>query len=162
MTIKIDRPPEVGEYDEGMQTLLQIVWGDGFLSPGGPEEVARMLEGSDIRGCDVPSRCKQKGNSMFRGGNGISKRRIHDYDAARGGRRDVDVVDTDAGAADHLELFGGADHFLVGLRRGAHGQAVVIADDSHEIGLLEADAYIHLHAAGAKDVEGFRAQLIGN
>jgi len=53
MTIKIDRPPEVGEYDEGMQTLLQIVWGDGFLSPGGPEEVARMLEGSDIRGCSL-------------------------------------------------------------------------------------------------------------
>ena len=53
MTIKIDRPPEVGEYDEGMQTLLQIVWGDGFLSPGGPEEVARMLEGSTIRGCNV-------------------------------------------------------------------------------------------------------------
>src|SRR5258706_14704094 len=53
MAIKIDRPPEVGEYDEGMQTLLQIVWGDGFLSPGGPEEVARMLEGSDIRGCSL-------------------------------------------------------------------------------------------------------------
>jgi ubiquinone/menaquinone biosynthesis C-methylase UbiE len=53
MTIKIDRPPEVGEYDEGLQTLLQIVWGEGFLSPGGPEEVARMLEGSDIRGCNV-------------------------------------------------------------------------------------------------------------
>jgi phosphoethanolamine N-methyltransferase len=53
MTIKIDRPPQVGEYDEGMQTLLQIVWGEGFLSPGGPEEVARMLEGSDIRGCSV-------------------------------------------------------------------------------------------------------------
>jgi SAM-dependent methyltransferase len=53
MTIKIDRLPEVGEYDEGMQTLLQIVWGEGFLSPGGPEEVARMLEGSDIRGCNV-------------------------------------------------------------------------------------------------------------
>jgi ubiquinone/menaquinone biosynthesis C-methylase UbiE len=43
----------VGEYDEGMQTLLQIVWGEGFLSPGGPEEVARMLEGSDICGCRV-------------------------------------------------------------------------------------------------------------
>jgi len=45
MTIKIDRPPEVGEYDEGMQTLLQIVWGDGFLSPGGPEEVAACWKG---------------------------------------------------------------------------------------------------------------------
>jgi phosphoethanolamine N-methyltransferase len=50
MTIKIDRPGEIGEYDEGMQTLLQLVWGDGFLSPGGPEEIARLLEGSDLRG----------------------------------------------------------------------------------------------------------------
>jgi ubiquinone/menaquinone biosynthesis C-methylase UbiE len=50
MTAKIDRPAEIGEYDEGMQTLLQLVWGDGFLSPGGPEEIARLLEGSDVRG----------------------------------------------------------------------------------------------------------------
>jgi len=50
---KIDRPSEAGEYDDGMQALLQIVWGEGFLSPGGPEEVARLLEGSDIAGCTV-------------------------------------------------------------------------------------------------------------
>ncbi len=48
--VKIDQPGEIGEYDEGLQTLLQLVWGDGFLSPGGPEEVARVLEGLDIRG----------------------------------------------------------------------------------------------------------------
>jgi len=36
-----------------MQQLLQLVWGDGFLSPGGAEEVARLLEGSDIHGCHV-------------------------------------------------------------------------------------------------------------
>jgi phosphoethanolamine N-methyltransferase len=44
---------EVGEYDDQMQALLQIVWGDGFLSPGGAAEVASLLEGSDIRGCHV-------------------------------------------------------------------------------------------------------------
>jgi len=33
--------------------LLQIIWGDGFLSPGGAAEVARLLEGSDIVGCTV-------------------------------------------------------------------------------------------------------------
>lgn len=53
MTVKIDRPAEVGEYDEGMQALLQLVWGDGFLSPGGPEEVRRVLEEVDLRGCRV-------------------------------------------------------------------------------------------------------------
>lgn len=53
MSLKLDRPAEVGEYDEGMQTLLQLVWGDGFLSPGGPDEVARVLEGVDLSGCRV-------------------------------------------------------------------------------------------------------------
>lgn len=53
MNVKIDRPGEIGEYDAGMQSFLQLVWGDGFLSPGGPEEVARVLEGADIRGCRV-------------------------------------------------------------------------------------------------------------
>ncbi len=50
---KIGRPSEAGEYDDGMLALLQIIWGDGFLSPGGAEELARVFEGSDIRGCRV-------------------------------------------------------------------------------------------------------------
>jgi len=50
---KIGRPSEPGEYDDAMQALLQIIWGDGFLSPGGAAEVARLLEGSDIAGCAV-------------------------------------------------------------------------------------------------------------
>ena len=50
---KIGQPSEAGEYDDGMQALLQIIWGDGFLSPGGAEEVARLLEGSDISGCTL-------------------------------------------------------------------------------------------------------------
>jgi len=50
---RIGQPSEAGEYDDGMQALLQIIWGDGFLSPGGAEEVARLLEGSDISGCTL-------------------------------------------------------------------------------------------------------------
>ena len=48
--IKVDRPGEAGEYDPELQTLLQLVWGDGFLSPGGADEVRRVLEGVDLRG----------------------------------------------------------------------------------------------------------------
>jgi SAM-dependent methyltransferase len=48
---KIGQPSEPGEYDEGMQALLQIMWGEGFLSPGGAAEIACLLEGSDIAGC---------------------------------------------------------------------------------------------------------------
>ena len=53
LSVKIGEPSEVGEYDPGMQTLLQMLWGDGFLSPGGAAEVACLLEGSDIAGCSV-------------------------------------------------------------------------------------------------------------
>ena len=53
MTARLDQPSEVGEYDPGMQALLQIIWGEGFLSPGGADEVARVLEGSDLRGYRV-------------------------------------------------------------------------------------------------------------
>ena len=53
MSIKVDQLSEPGEYDDEMLALLQIIWGDGFLSPGGAEEIVRLLEGSDITGCDV-------------------------------------------------------------------------------------------------------------
>ena len=41
------------EYDTRMLTLLQIIWGEGFLSPGGPAEVEAALAGRDIRGARV-------------------------------------------------------------------------------------------------------------
>jgi SAM-dependent methyltransferase len=50
---KIGQPSEPGEYDAGMLTLLQIIWGEGFLSPGGAEELAHLFEGIDIGGCEV-------------------------------------------------------------------------------------------------------------
>ena len=53
MTVKINQPSEVGEYDEAMMLLLQLLWGEGFLSPGGPAEVAELLESSDLTGCHV-------------------------------------------------------------------------------------------------------------
>ena len=53
LTIKIDQPGQPGEYDDGLQAVLQLVWGEGFLSPGGPEEIARLLDGSDLAGAAV-------------------------------------------------------------------------------------------------------------
>ena len=40
-------------YHDQMIGMLERVWGDGWLSPGGPAEVARLLEGLDIRGKSV-------------------------------------------------------------------------------------------------------------
>ncbi|WP_324754614.1 methyltransferase domain-containing protein [Roseovarius sp. Pro17] len=37
-------------YDNGHILFLEMLWGEGYLSPGGPEEVARVLDGSDLHG----------------------------------------------------------------------------------------------------------------
>ncbi len=37
-------------YDDRMAGFLEDIWGPGYLSPGGPEEVARVLEGLDLTG----------------------------------------------------------------------------------------------------------------
>ena len=38
------------EYTEDFITALQWMWGDGYLSPGGPEEVAALLQDVDLTG----------------------------------------------------------------------------------------------------------------
>ena len=37
------------EYDDRMLKLLQIIWGDGFLSPGGPQAVREIVSGIDLK-----------------------------------------------------------------------------------------------------------------
>jgi phosphoethanolamine N-methyltransferase len=36
------------QYNKAFTDALQFVWGEGFLSPGGPEEVEALLQGEDI------------------------------------------------------------------------------------------------------------------
>jgi phosphoethanolamine N-methyltransferase len=40
-------------YDGRMIAMLEAVWGQGFLSPGGRAEVARLLSGVSLAGCSV-------------------------------------------------------------------------------------------------------------
>ncbi len=41
------------DYDEAMVALLQMLWGPGYLSPGGPEAVAAIVAGVDLRDANV-------------------------------------------------------------------------------------------------------------
>lgn len=41
------------EYGDTMVAMLEAIWGEGFLSPGGPAEVAEVLSGLDIAGLEV-------------------------------------------------------------------------------------------------------------
>lgn len=41
------------EYDDAMVSLLEQVWGDGFLSPGGPDEIRMIVDGIELSGKTV-------------------------------------------------------------------------------------------------------------
>jgi SAM-dependent methyltransferase len=38
------------EYTEPLINFLEVIWGEGYLSPGGADEVARVLEGTSLQG----------------------------------------------------------------------------------------------------------------
>jgi SAM-dependent methyltransferase len=40
-------------YPDRMIAMLEAIWGEGFLSPGGPEEVARVIGDHDLTGASV-------------------------------------------------------------------------------------------------------------
>ena len=41
------------QYNETFANALQWLWGDGFLAPGGPEDVAALMSDIDAKGRDV-------------------------------------------------------------------------------------------------------------
>ncbi|MCK4867225.1 MAG: methyltransferase domain-containing protein [Alphaproteobacteria bacterium] len=41
------------EYPDEFISFLEMIWGEGYLSPGGPDEVGRILEGLDLTGLHV-------------------------------------------------------------------------------------------------------------
>jgi phosphoethanolamine N-methyltransferase len=38
------------EYHDAMVRMLELIWGEGYMAPGGADNVARMLEGIETRG----------------------------------------------------------------------------------------------------------------
>lgn len=45
-----DNQSHEAEYDDDAIRFLEALWGDGYLSPGGPEEVDRIVDGLDLTG----------------------------------------------------------------------------------------------------------------
>jgi len=57
------------DYDDKLVTLLEALWGDGYLSPGGDDETALVLEGLDLVGTRILDiGCGTGGCSLFIGG----------------------------------------------------------------------------------------------
>ena len=89
---------------------------------------------------------------------------FHHDDAACRGRRNVDIVDADAGPADHLQPPGAFEHRRGDLARGADGQAIVIAQDRGEpvLVLAERGLEVRLDTALLENRHGGGRERIGD
>ena len=38
------------EYYDNMVTMLELIWGEGYMAPGGPGNVAKLLQGTNPQG----------------------------------------------------------------------------------------------------------------
>jgi len=38
------------EYHDNLVTMLELIWGDGYMAPGGPDNIVNLLDGIDVRG----------------------------------------------------------------------------------------------------------------
>lgn len=63
------------EYDDDSVSFLETLWGEGYLSPGGPEEIRAVLDGLELRGLTVLD--------IGCGSGGITLSLAADYGAAR-------------------------------------------------------------------------------
>src|SRR5215470_2277190 len=101
---------------------------------------------------------------MLGGRDRIAERRVHHDDALGGRSRNLDIVDADAGATDHLELRGLADDLRRRLGGGTDRKAVIVADDLGKLVLVLAEIWLEvdLDAAIPKDLHGGGRERVGN
>jgi SAM-dependent methyltransferase len=91
-------------YADATVDFLEALWGEGYLSPGGPEEVARILAGLDLKGRTVLD--------IGCGSGGITVSLVRDHGAQRVIGLDVEYPvcakararATAAGLADRVEI----------------------------------------------------------
>lgn len=83
------------EYDDKLVTLLEALWGDGYLSPGGDAETALVLDGLDLTGRRVLDIGSGTGGCAFFIHQRFAPASITGVDVEQGV---VDKANADAGA----------------------------------------------------------------
>jgi phosphoethanolamine N-methyltransferase len=78
-----DQSAERPEYDDTAIRFLEALWGEGYLSPGGPDEVDRVLEGLSLAGRSVLD--------IGCGAGGIALHLVERHDAAHVTGFDVEL-----------------------------------------------------------------------
>ena len=130
-------------YPEDVQAKLELVWGEGFLSPGGPAEVSRILGTKSISGCKI----LDIGSGI--GGADVSLVQDHDAGSVVGIDVQKELIDLASNRARKLNLENQIKYQLVtpGL--------LPFADESFDV-TFSKDAIIHVREKAALYAEIFR------
>ena len=103
----------------------------GAVPPSGDERAVRLRHVAEQR--------QGERQSVLGRGDGVRLRGVGDDDPALGGARDVDVVDTGAGPADHLHVVGAADQLRGQLGRRPDQDRVELADPLGQLGVIHVE-----------------------
>ena len=112
--------------------------------------------GRRVRRGNLAGERKHHRDGVFCRGDGIAEGRIHNNDAARGGCRNIDIIDAYPGTTDDFETVGGGEQFRRYFRRRADRQTIIIADNGEKLLLIEAGSNIHLNATLLENSDGCR------
>ncbi len=101
---------------------------------------------------------------MFGCGDGIAERRVHHDDAPLGRGGDIDVINTDAGTTDDLQVGRLFQQFFGHLGGRADGKSIILADDFGQLFLVLAKFrhVVHLDPAIAEDLDSGFGEFVGN
>ena len=93
---------------------------------------------------------------MFGCTDSVRLRRIDHQDTCRGGGPEVDVVDSNAGAADNLEVWRSGEQFCIDLGGRSDNQPLCIMQSCEQIGTIDARRKVDLAMCGESLNAGFR------
>ena len=129
-------------YEDSFIAFLELMWGEGYLSPGGAAEVGRLLAGIDLTGKTVLD--------IGCGSGGITTALARDFGAGRVIGIDVEepvcrhARQTAAGVADRVEI-----------RQIEPGYPTPFADESFDI-VFSKDSIVHIADKEAMSKDAFR------
>ena len=92
------------EYDDELIALLEAVWGDGFMSPGGSEEVDRIVSGLSLRGQRILDIGCGTGGSAVHLARSYSPSKVIGIDVEMGLIRRCEALAQRAGLEDCLDF----------------------------------------------------------
>ncbi|SPH17261.1 Sarcosine/dimethylglycine N-methyltransferase [Defluviimonas aquaemixtae] len=130
-------------YNRSIIAFLGELWGEGYLSPGGPEEVARIVEGLDLAGKTVLD--------VGSGAGGVAMTLVREHGAGR--VVGIDVEDDVCEAARQLVAEAGLAE-RIEFRRVEPGP-FPLPDASVDI-IFSKDSIVHIRDKEALAAEAFR------